>query len=51
MPKGTERVTPGDIVAMTVEMDKPIAMHEGLAFSTRERGRTIGAGRVTTIIR
>jgi elongation factor Tu len=51
LPEGTEMVMPGDNVAMTVELGKPIAMDEGLRFAIREGGRTVGAGRVTKIIK
>ena len=51
LPAGTEMVMPGDNVAMTVELGKPIAMDEGLRFAFREGGRTVGAGRVTKIIK
>ena len=44
-------VMPGDNTAMTVELIKPIAMDEGLRFAIREGGRTVGAGRVTKIIK
>jgi len=50
LPDGTEMVMPGDNVAMTVELGKPIAMDEGLRFAIREGGRTVGAGRVTKIL-
>jgi elongation factor Tu len=36
---------------MTVELISPIAMDEGLRFAIREGGRTVGAGRVTKIIK
>src|ERR687896_426024 len=49
LPEGTEMVMPGDNVEMTVELEKPIAMEEGLRFAIREGGRTVGAGRVTGI--
>ncbi|MGH2594772.1 MAG: elongation factor Tu, partial [Actinomycetota bacterium] len=42
---------PGDNVDMTVEMIAPIAMEEGLRFAIREGGRTVGAGRVTKILK
>jgi elongation factor Tu len=42
---------PGDNVEMTVEMIAPIAMEEGLRFAIREGGRTVGAGRVTKIVK
>ena len=51
LPKGTEMVMPGDNVVMTVELGKAIAMDEGLRFAIREGGRTVGAGRVTKIIK
>jgi len=51
LPEGTEMVLPGDNVTMTVELGKPIAMDEGLRFAIREGGRTVGAGRVTKIIK
>jgi elongation factor Tu len=49
LPEGTEMVMPGDNIVMTVELQKPIAMDEGLRFAIREGGRTVGAGRVTKI--
>jgi elongation factor Tu len=51
LPEGTEMVMPGDNVTMTVELGKPIAMDEGLRFAIREGGRTVGAGRVTKILK
>ena len=51
LPEGTEMVMPGDNVVMTVELGKPIAMDEGLRFAIREGGRTVGAGRVTKILK
>jgi elongation factor Tu len=51
LPEGTEMVMPGDNVLMTVELIQPIAMDEGLRFAIREGGRTVGAGRVTKIIK
>jgi len=51
LPSGTEMVMPGDNVEMTVELGKPIAMDEGLRFAIREGGRTVGAGRVTKILK
>jgi elongation factor Tu len=44
-------VMPGDNVEMTVELIAPIAMEEGLRFAIREGGRTVGAGRVTEIVK
>jgi elongation factor Tu len=51
LPEGTEMVMPGDNTAMTVELIAPIAMDEGLRFAIREGGRTVGAGRVTKILK
>jgi elongation factor Tu len=51
LPEGTEMVMPGDNVQMTVELGKAIAMDEGLRFAIREGGRTVGAGRVTKILK
>jgi len=51
LPSGTEMVMPGDNTEMIVELGKPIAMDEGLRFAIREGGRTVGAGRVTKILK
>jgi elongation factor Tu len=51
LPEGTEMVMPGDNTTMTVELGKSIAMDEGLRFAIREGGRTVGAGRVTKVIK
>ena len=51
LPEGTEMVMPGDNTEMRVEMIQPIAMEEGLKFAIREGGRTVGAGRVTKILK
>jgi elongation factor Tu len=51
LPSGVEMVMPGDNVEMTVQMIAPIAMEEGLRFAIREGGRTVGAGRVTKIVK
>ncbi len=51
LPEGTEMVMPGDNVAMTVDLIQPIAMEDGLRFAIREGGRTVGAGRVTKILK
>jgi elongation factor Tu len=51
LAEGTEMVMPGDNTTMTVELHKPIAMDEGLRFAIREGGRTVGAGRVTKILK
>jgi elongation factor Tu len=51
LPEGTEMVMPGDNTSLTVELQKPIAMDEGLRFAIREGGRTVASGRVTKIIK
>src|ERR1035441_1083664 len=51
LPSGTEMVMPGDNTQMSVTLGKPIAMEEGLTFSIREGGRTVGSGRVTKILK
>ncbi|MGB2756328.1 MAG: elongation factor Tu [Acidimicrobiia bacterium] len=51
LPAGTEMVMPGDNTEMNVELIAPIAMEDGLRFAIREGGRTVGAGRVTKILK
>ncbi|WP_406266637.1 elongation factor Tu [Nocardia sp. NBC_00881] len=51
LPEGTEMVMPGDNTEMVVKLIQPVAMDEGLRFAIREGGRTVGAGRVTKIIK
>ncbi len=51
LPEGTEMCMPGDNTEMTVTLIAPIAMDEGLRFAIREGGRTVGAGRVTKILK
>ncbi len=51
LPAGTEMVMPGDNTEMTVELIAPIAMEDGVDFAIREGGRTVGAGRVTKVIK
>jgi elongation factor Tu len=51
LPEGVEMVMPGDNTEMAVELIAPIAMEEGVRFAIREGGRTVGAGRVTNIIK
>ena len=50
LPEGTEMCMPGDNVEMTIELIHPIAMEQVLTFAIREGGRTVGSGRVATII-
>jgi len=51
LPSGTEMVMPGDNTEMNVALIQPIAMEEGLRFAIREGGRTVGAGRVTKVLK
>ena len=51
LPEGTEMVLPGDNTEMKIDLIQPIAMEDGLKFAIREGGRTVGAGRVTKIIK
>ncbi|MCI9007685.1 MAG: elongation factor Tu [Lachnospiraceae bacterium] len=50
LPDGTEMCMPGDNVEMSIELIHPIAMEQGLTFAIREGGRTVGSGRVATVI-
>ena len=50
LPEGTEMCMPGDNVEMTIELIHPVAMEQGLTFAIREGGRTVGSGRVATVI-
>ena len=51
LPAGVEMVMPGDNVAVEVELQKSVAMEKGLRFAIREGGRTIGAGRVSEVMK
>ncbi len=50
LPEGTEMCMPGDNVEMTIELIHPVAMEQGLTFAIREGGRTVGSGRVASIV-
>ena len=50
LPAGVEMCMPGDNVEMTIELIHPVAMEQGLTFAIREGGRTVGSGRVVSII-
>ena len=50
LPEGTEMCMPGDNIEMSIELIHPIAMEQGLGFAIREGGRTVGSGKVATII-
>ena len=51
LPEGTDIVMPGDNVDISVKLIQSVAMDEGLRFAIREGGKTVGAGRVTKIIK
>jgi elongation factor Tu len=51
LPAGVEMVMPGDNVSIDVELQKPVAMEKGQRFAIREGGRTIGAGRVSEVLK
>jgi elongation factor Tu len=51
LPEGKDMVMPGDNTDMRVELIQSIAMEDGLRFAIREGGRTVGAGRVTKILK
>jgi elongation factor Tu len=51
LPEGVEMVMPGDNVGMECELITPIAMEKGLRFAVREGSRTVGAGRVSEIVK
>ena len=50
LPSGTDMCMPGDNVEMTIELIHPVAMEQGLNFAIREGGRTVGSGKVATIV-
>ena len=50
-PEGVEMVMPGDNLSVTIELGKDIAMEPGQRFAIREGGRTIGAGKITKVIK
>lgn len=50
LPEGTEMCMPGDNVEMSIELIHPIAMEQGLTFAIREGGRTVGSGRVVSVV-
>ena len=50
LEEGVEMVMPGDNSKFTIELITPIAIEEGLRFSIREGGRTVGSGVVTKVL-
>ncbi|HTR41530.1 MAG TPA: elongation factor Tu [Pseudomonadales bacterium] len=51
LPTGVEMVMPGDNVSVEIELIAPVAMEKGQRFAIREGGRTIGAGRVSDVMK
>jgi elongation factor Tu len=51
LPEGVEMVMPGDNVSVEIEVIAPVAMEKGQRFAIREGGRTIGAGRVSEVMK
>jgi elongation factor Tu len=49
LPEGTEMVMPGDNAAVTVCLDKPVALDIGGHFAIREGGKTVGSGVITEV--
>ncbi|CAM3073251.1 MULTISPECIES: elongation factor Tu [Leuconostoc] len=49
LPSGVEMVMPGDQVTFEIELISPVAIEQGLKFTVREGGHTVGAGTVTEI--
>ena len=50
LPAGVEMCMPGDNIEMTIELIHTVAMEQGLTFAIREGGRTVGSGRVASVI-
>ena len=50
LPEGTEMCMPGDNVEMSIELIHNVAMEQGLRFAIREGGRTVGSGRVVSVV-
>jgi elongation factor Tu len=51
LAEGVEMVMPGDNVSVDIELIAPLAMEKGQRFAIREGGRTIGAGRVSEVLK
>jgi len=50
LPKDVEMVMPGDNTSINIDLQKSIALEKGQRFAIREGGKTIGAGRVTSLL-
>jgi elongation factor Tu len=51
LPAGVEMVMPGDNVSVEIKLIAPVAMEKGQRFAIREGGRTIGAGRISEVVK
>lgn len=51
LAEGVEMVMPGDNVSVDIELINPVALEKGQRFAIREGGRTIGAGRVSEVVK
>lgn len=51
LPEGVDMVMPGDNIGFEVHLITPIAMEKTMRFAIREGGRTVGAGRITEILK
>jgi elongation factor Tu len=51
LPQGVEMVMPGDNVGVDIDLIAPVAMEKGQRFAIREGGRTIGAGRISEVVK
>lgn len=50
LPQGTPVAMPGEDITATCDLIANVPMHEGLRFSIREGGRTVGKGVVSKIV-
>jgi elongation factor Tu len=50
LPDGIEMVMPGDNAAVSVSLDKPVALDIGSHFAIREGGKTVGSGVITGVV-
>jgi len=51
LKEGVEMIMPGDNAELDIELITPIAMDQGLRFTIREGGRTVGSGVVAKIVK
>ena len=50
LPEGTGMVMPGDFVSIMVTLEKPVAIEEGLKFTIKDRGKSVGCGLITKVL-